>query len=167
LRHLNHLHYLHHLNHLHYLHHLNHLYYLHHLNHLHPLCITSYALAGDLMMYDSYGYMYFCDRLGDTYRWRGENVSTIEVENIISKHLNSREVVVYGVEVPGQEGRAGMAAILDTPNNIDVVQLSKIVASNLPSYERPVFVRLVRQLDHTGRAHLIILNSTINFLYYR
>ena len=46
-------------------------------------------------------FRYFCDRLGDTYRWRGENVATIEVENVISKHLNSSEVVVYGVEIPG------------------------------------------------------------------
>ena len=57
------------------------------------------------MVYDVYGYMYFADRIGDTYRWKGENVATIEVENAVSKNLNSIEVVVYGVEIVGQEGR--------------------------------------------------------------
>jgi acyl-CoA synthetase (AMP-forming)/AMP-acid ligase II len=53
------------------------------------------------MVCDKFGYMYFCDRLGDTYRWRGENVATVEVENVISSFLNAAEVVVYGVEIPG------------------------------------------------------------------
>lgn len=53
-------------------------------------------------MVDEFGWVYFCDRLGDTFRWRGENVSTTEVENIISAKLNFLEVVVYGVEIPGQ-----------------------------------------------------------------
>ena len=61
------------------------------------------------MAMDHYGYIYFVDRLCDTLRWKGENVSTIEVENVISSFLNSKEVVVYGVEVPGQGERAGMA----------------------------------------------------------
>ena len=56
---------------------------------------------GDILRIDWYGYVYFCDRSGDTFRWRGENVSTIEVENAISSRLDSKEVVVYGVEIPG------------------------------------------------------------------
>ena len=106
--------------------------------------------SGDLMMTDSLGYVYFCDRLGDTYRWRGENVSTIEVENVISRNLNSREVVVYGVEVPGQEGKAGMAAINCEPNEIDLKQLGDKLKKDLPSYARPVFLRFVKTLEHTG-----------------
>lgn len=105
--------------------------------------------SGDLMMRDSFGYMYFCDRLGDTYRWRGENVSTIEVENVLSAHLNSKEVVVYGVEIAGQEGRAGMAAVLEASLS-DLTQLTDKIKSDLPAYARPVFIRLIKELEHTG-----------------
>jgi solute carrier family 27 fatty acid transporter 1/4 len=105
--------------------------------------------TGDLLMCDSLGYVYFCDRLGDTFRWRGENVATVEVENVISKHLNSAECFVYGVQVPGQEGRAGMASIKsDTP--IDLTTLAAHLKSELPVYARPIFLRLVDELDHTG-----------------
>jgi len=106
--------------------------------------------SGDLMMQDSLGYVYFCDRLGDTFRWRGENVATIEVENAISRRLNSREVVVYGVEVPGQEGRAGMAALSCEPEHIDMVELVDKLKIDLPAYARPVFLRFVKTLEHTG-----------------
>jgi acyl-CoA synthetase (AMP-forming)/AMP-acid ligase II len=102
------------------------------------------------MMYDSMGYIYFCDRLGDTYRWRGENVSTIEVENVISKHLKQTEVVVYGVEIPGQEGKAGMAAVV-VENNIDLNLLAKSLIKDLPSYARPLFIRLTNEVEHTGK----------------
>jgi acyl-CoA synthetase (AMP-forming)/AMP-acid ligase II len=57
--------------------------------------------SGDILRTDWYGYTYFVDRSGDTFRWKGENVSTIEVENIISSRLDSKEVAVYGVEIPG------------------------------------------------------------------
>ncbi|RNA44931.1 long-chain fatty acid transport 4 [Brachionus plicatilis] len=106
--------------------------------------------TGDAMVMDRFGYLYFCDRLGDTYRWRGENVSTVEVENQISRFLNSKEVVVYGVEIPGQEGRAGMVSIADSPNSIDLQGLSKKVKEELPSYARPLFIRFTAELDHTG-----------------
>jgi solute carrier family 27 fatty acid transporter 1/4 len=102
------------------------------------------------MMYDKYGYMYFCDRLGDTYRWRGENVATIEVENVISKNLNSTECVVYGVEIPGQEGRAGMAAIKSKETDVNLSQLSAQLKHQLPAYAKPLFVRFVSELEHTG-----------------
>lgn len=89
--------------------------------------------------------------MGDTYRWRGENVATIEVENVISKHLNSTEVVVYGVEIPGQEGRAGMAAInKEETSRIDFQELSQNLKLNLPAYAKPLFIRLMTQLEHTG-----------------
>ena len=106
--------------------------------------------SGDLMVRDNFGYLYFCDRLGDTYRWRGENVSTIEVENVISRHLNSREVLVYGVEVPGQEGRAGMAAIVDA-GELDLDMLTQKMKEDLPNYARPLFIRLVKEIDYTGK----------------
>jgi solute carrier family 27 fatty acid transporter 1/4 len=105
--------------------------------------------SGDLMMYDRYGYTYFCDRLGDTFRWRGENVATVEVENILSKNLSSQEVVVYGVELPGQEGRAGMAAIVKS-DLIDLAHLTARIKAELPSYSRPLFIRIVDEIDHTG-----------------
>ncbi|KAF8765033.1 Long-chain fatty acid transport protein 1 like protein [Argiope bruennichi] len=70
-------------------------------------------LSGDLLMMDEDGYLFFVDRTGDTFRWRGENVSTMEVEGMISNILHHTDSVVYGVEVPGNEGRAGMAAISD------------------------------------------------------
>jgi solute carrier family 27 fatty acid transporter 1/4 len=106
--------------------------------------------SGDLMVADWLNYIYFCDRLGDTYRWRGENVSTIEVENVISRCLDSREVVVYGVEVPGQEGKAGMAALNCNPEDIDLQSLSVKLKKDLPTYAKPVFVRFVQELEHTG-----------------
>ena len=78
-------------------------------------------------------------------------MATIEVENIISKHLNSAEVVVYGVEIPGQEGRAGMAAIkLETEFEINMRDLSQKIINDLPSYAKPLFLRLLPQLEHTG-----------------
>lgn len=78
-------------------------------------------------------------------------MATIEVENIISKHLNSAEVVVYGVEIPGQEGRAGMAAIkLETEFEINMQDLSQRIKNDLPSYAKPLFLRLLPQLEHTG-----------------
>ena len=106
--------------------------------------------SGDALVMDRFGYMFFCDRLGDTYRWRGENVSTIEVENVISKNLNSAEVVVYGVEVPGEEGKAGMAAIVSENNDLDMSKLASKLSSDLPSYAMPLFVRLVKDIEHTG-----------------
>ena len=78
-------------------------------------------------------------------------MATIEVENIISKHLNSAEVVVYGVEITGQEGRAGMAAIkLETEFEINMQDLSQKIKNDLPSYAKPLFLRLLSQLEHTG-----------------
>ena len=69
--------------------------------------------SGDLLTMDQFGYLYFKDRCGDTFRWKGENVSTMELESIISNTLQLADCIIYGVDVPNCEGKAGMAAILD------------------------------------------------------
>ena len=107
-------------------------------------------LSGDLVVKDEYGYIYFHDRTGDTFRWRGENVSTAEVESVMSKVLGLRDVVVYGVMVPGTEGRAGMAAIVDPDYTVDLVALAGSLKKLLPSYACPVFLRIVHSVDLTG-----------------
>ena len=75
-------------------------------------------------------------------------MATVEVENIISAHLNSAEVNVYGVEVPGQEGRAGMAAIM--ASDLDLDRLAVHLRENLPGYAKPLFIRLSREFEYTG-----------------
>ncbi|KAG2469733.1 long-chain fatty acid transport protein 4 [Polypterus senegalus] len=107
-------------------------------------------LSGDILVMDEYGYMYFRDRTGDTFRWKGENVSTTEVEGTLSRILDMTDVVVYGVEVPGIEGKAGMAAIADPSNGIDLEKFVKDVEKELPSYARPVFIRLLPEVNKTG-----------------
>ena len=107
-------------------------------------------LTGDIATKDEYGNVYFQDRTGDTYRWRGENVSTAEVESIISKALGMCDVVVYGVDVPGTEGKAGMVTIADPQEQVDVGTLADKLESVLPSYARPVFVRIVQAVQMTG-----------------
>jgi solute carrier family 27 fatty acid transporter 1/4 len=105
---------------------------------------------GDMLVMDEFGYFYFRDRTGDTYRWRGENVSTSEVEGVLSTILDHKDCVVYGVEVPNVEGRAGMAAILDPEDDLDLEILAKGMVKALAPYARPVFIRVVRKLDSTG-----------------
>lgn len=105
--------------------------------------------TGDVLVQDWNGFVYFVDRLGDTFRWKGENVSTLEVEDAISKRLNSIEVACYGVEIPGQEGKAGMIAII-TSSDIDLKSLQEGIQKDLPQYARPVFIRLTPSIEHTG-----------------
>uniref|UniRef100_A0A3B3ZPY2 long-chain-fatty-acid--CoA ligase n=1 Tax=Periophthalmus magnuspinnatus TaxID=409849 RepID=A0A3B3ZPY2_9GOBI len=108
---------------------------------------TAY-LSGDVLVMDDFGYMYFRDRGGDTFRWKGENVSTTEVEGILSSLLSQTDVAVYGVTVP-VEGKAGMAAIADTTGSFDPNSFMQKVQKALPSYSRPVFLRLSPQVDTT------------------
>uniref|UniRef100_A0A8C7YVZ6 Very long-chain fatty acid transport protein n=1 Tax=Oryzias sinensis TaxID=183150 RepID=A0A8C7YVZ6_9TELE len=107
-------------------------------------------MSGDVLVMDELGYMYFRDRSGDTFRWRGENVSTTEVEGIISNLLDQTDVAVYGVAIPGVEGKAGMAAIADPSESLDCDKFLKNIQRALPSYARPVFLRTSPQVDTTG-----------------
>lgn len=110
---------------------------------------TAY-LSGDVLIMDKYGHMYFKDRTGDTFRWKGENVSTTEVEGTLSRLLDMKDVVVYGVEVPGAEGKAGMAAIADPSQSSDLEMLVKDMEKALPPYARPVFLRFLPEVNKTG-----------------
>uniref|UniRef100_A0AAX7TJS3 Very long-chain fatty acid transport protein n=1 Tax=Astatotilapia calliptera TaxID=8154 RepID=A0AAX7TJS3_ASTCA len=107
-------------------------------------------ISGDILVMDDYGYMYFMDRSGDTFRWRGENVSTTEVEGVLSKLLGHTDVAVYGVSVPGVEGKAGMAAIAQEGNQLDLDAFLIGVQKALPSYAHPVFLRFMPSVDTTG-----------------
>jgi len=107
-------------------------------------------LTGDMLMQDEEGFYYFQDRTGDTFRWKGENVSTNEVEGVISKALELNDVCVYGVEVPGIEGRAGMACICDPEKQANIEELQKYCEKALPPYARPMFIRQSNEIAKTA-----------------
>jgi fatty-acyl-CoA synthase len=104
--------------------------------------------TGDLMRRDERGYFYFVDRIGDTFRWKGENVSTIEVADTIGRFPGITEANVYGVEVPGYDGRAGMAAIA-SDGEPDLGALRAYLERSLPHYARPLFLRIRREMELT------------------
>jgi fatty-acyl-CoA synthase len=106
--------------------------------------------SGDLLRHDEDGYFYFVDRIGDTYRWKSENVSTQEVAEAISGFAGLEIANVYGVAVPGHEGRAGMASlILRDRDAFDGAAFFAHVEERLPRYAVPVFLRLPREPDLT------------------
>lgn len=107
-------------------------------------------LSGDLLTMDDLGYVYFKDRTGDTFRWKGENVSTTQVEGIISNILKLRDCVVYGVDIAGVEGKAGMVAIPDPEKCINLSHFHSSLKKSLPNYAIPCFVRIVDELQTTG-----------------
>ena len=119
-----------------------------------------YFNSGDLMKTVNVGFGYFqphfqfIDRIGDTFRWKGENVSTNEVGEIINRTPEIEFANVYGVEIPGTEGKAGMAAVVLKKGLIESdIVLSKLFANaneNLPVYARPVFVRILKDLPTTS-----------------
>lgn len=103
----------------------------------------AYFDTGDLLRVDRGRNLFFVDRLGDTFRWKGENVATFEVQEQISKWEPVDEVNVYGVQITGADGRAGMAAlVLGEGHTFDPAGFQSHVDDNLPSYARPLFVRL-------------------------
>ena len=108
--------------------------------------------TGDLIRNIGYYHAQFVDRLGDTFRWKGENVSTSEVEDTLSSFKEIEHSSVYGVEIPGTEGRAGMAsiiAILDYEEfNFD--GLLSVLNKNLPQYAIPKFIRFLCELSTTS-----------------
>jgi len=107
--------------------------------------------TGDLMRSQGFGHAAFTDRLGDTFRWKGENVATTEVEAAFSADPQVEEATVFGVEVPGTSGRAGMAAIqLREGEEFDGKGLAKEAYERLPGYAVPLFVRVVKELAHTS-----------------
>ena len=105
--------------------------------------------TGDLMRRDKDGYFYFIDRVGDTFRWKGENVSTTQVQETLTVFPGVREATVYGVTVPRHDGRAGMAALV-ADEGLDLEGLRHHVHRQLPAYARPLFLRLRTELDMTG-----------------
>ena len=109
--------------------------------------------TGDLLRRDALNYYYFVDRLGDTFRWKSENVSTNEVAEVLSDVEGVHIANVYGVEVPGVEGRAGMAA-LTMDGELDFDAFHKHVEANLPDYAAPVFIRLQPESETTGTMKL-------------
>lgn len=105
--------------------------------------------TGDLMKSDADGYFYFVDRIGDTFRWKGENVSTNEVAERLQAAPGVKEANVYGVTVPGNEGRAGMAGLV-VDSAFDIKTFGEQVAQDLPAYAQPLFVRILPQIETTG-----------------
>jgi fatty-acyl-CoA synthase len=108
--------------------------------------------TGDLMRQDDQGFFYFVDRVGDTFRWKGENVSTGEVTAVISACPGVSEAAVYGVAVPGTEGRAGMVAVVVAPQ-FNLAALRRHLKT-LPAYARPLFLRIVPSIELTGTFRL-------------
>ncbi|EXJ54674.1 hypothetical protein A1O7_10015 [Cladophialophora yegresii CBS 114405] len=111
--------------------------------------------SGDMMRQDSDGCVYFVDRLGDTFRWRSENVSTNEVSDVLGRFDQIAEANVYGVQVPHADGRAGCAAIVPASSEqLDFARLADYLLSTLPRYAVPIFLRVVPQLEYTGTMKL-------------
>ncbi|MGV8889168.1 MAG: long-chain-acyl-CoA synthetase [Pseudomonas sp.] len=111
-----------------------------------------YFNTGDLLRNIGFGHAQFVDRLGDTYRWKGENVSTTEVENILLQHPNISEAVAYGVEIQNTNGRAGMAAITPAESlaTLDFSELLAFAREQLPAYAVPLFLRVKVKMETTG-----------------
>jgi fatty-acyl-CoA synthase len=104
--------------------------------------------TGDLMRKDEKGFFYFVDRVGGSFRWKGENVATLEVQEAVSSCPGVLAAHVYGVEVPRAEGRAGMAALVIDPS-FDLAVLRAHLAAQLPAYARPLFLRIRDELEMT------------------
>jgi fatty-acyl-CoA synthase len=103
----------------------------------------------DLMRQDANGFFYFIDRIGDTFRWKGENVASLEVAAAIGSFPGIKEASVYGVRVPGIEGAAGMAAIV-VDGELNLAALREYLAGRLPAYARPVFLRVMDRIELTS-----------------
>ena len=111
-----------------------------------------YFNTGDLLRNIGFGHAQFVDRLGDTYRWKGENVSTTEVENILLQHPHIAEAVAYGVQISNTNGRAGMAAITPAESlaTLDFRELLSFAREQMPAYAVPLFLRVKVKMQTTG-----------------
>jgi fatty-acyl-CoA synthase len=105
--------------------------------------------TGDLMRKDEKGFFYFVDRVGDTFRWKGENVATSEVSEAICAFPGVKHANVYGVAIPGTEGRGGMAALV-TDHKLDLPAFREHLMRRLPAYARPLFLRIRDDIEVTG-----------------
>jgi fatty-acyl-CoA synthase len=105
--------------------------------------------TGDLMRKDEKGFFYFVDRIGDTFRWKGENVATSEVAEAICSFPGVKHANVYGVAIPATEGRAGMATLV-TEHRLDLSGFREYLINRLPHYARPLFLRIRNEMDVTG-----------------
>jgi fatty-acyl-CoA synthase len=101
------------------------------------------------MRMDAGAFFYFVDRIGDTFRWKGENVATSEVAAAIAAFPGIQEANVYGVRLPGTEGAAGMAAIV-ADGELDLAEFRKHLARELPPYARPLFLRITDKIAATA-----------------
>jgi len=108
--------------------------------------------TGDLLRDSGYHHAQFVDRIGDTFRWKGENVSTAELEGIINNLPGVAHSAVYGVSLPKVDGRAGMATIMSAiePENFDFVQFSQLIKEQLPVYAVPLFLRFIKDFEKTA-----------------
>ncbi|MBW2696940.1 MAG: long-chain-acyl-CoA synthetase [Deltaproteobacteria bacterium] len=110
-----------------------------------------YLRTGDLLKRDRASYYYFVDRIGDTFRWKGENVATLELEHLLNTAPGVSETAVYGVRVPGADGRAGMALVVPVDAaSFDPQAFLAHAEKNLPGYARPLFIRVADYMDVTG-----------------
>jgi fatty-acyl-CoA synthase len=109
----------------------------------------AWVRTGDLMRKDQKGYFYFVDRIGDTFRWKGENVATSEVSEVISSFSGVKHANVYGVAIPGTEGRGGMATLV-VEHDMSLPALREHLMSCLPTYARPLFLRICDDISVTA-----------------
>ena len=104
--------------------------------------------TGDLMKLDDAGFFHFVDRVGDTFRWKGENVATSEVNEAVADCPGVVDATTYGVEIPGADGRAGMSAIV-VDQRFDLAKFADHISRRLPAYACPVMIRICASLDTT------------------
>jgi acyl-CoA synthetase (AMP-forming)/AMP-acid ligase II len=126
----------------------------------------TYFNTGDMLKVHENKWVSFVDRFGDTFRWKGENVSTLEVEAILSSFPAIQNSAVYGAAIPNTEGKAGMAAVtLESTLKFDIDELSQFVVSSLPSYSIPIFIRIMEELEMTSSSYKIIKTTLTKEAY--